>query len=45
MSLPMQGEWIEISMMGWNGNRSNTSLPMQGEWIEIWRGAALRAMI
>ena len=34
MSLPMQGEWIEINI-DILLDEYNKSLPMQGEWIEI----------
>ena len=33
-SLPMRGEWIEISGF-WALVQSRMSLPMRGEWIEI----------
>ena len=36
LSLPMRGEWIEITARQKDGNRMK-SLPMRGEWIEICR--------
>jgi len=35
LSLPMRGEWIEISII-LDSSFHNMSLPMRGEWIEIW---------
>ena len=34
VSLPMQGEWIEIFALD-PSQAGRGSLPMQGEWIEI----------
>ena len=36
LSLPMRGEWIEISSIAVSF-ASSVSLPMRGEWIEILR--------
>ena len=35
LSLPMRGEWIEISTGKKAEDRKERSLPMRGEWIEI----------
>ena len=35
VSLPMQGEWIEIFALD-PSQAGRGSLPMQGEWIEIF---------
>ena len=35
LSLPMRGEWIEISIFRTNLAARALSLPMRGEWIEI----------
>ncbi len=37
MSLPMRGEWIEISWLAVLNRYTTVSLPMRGEWIEIYR--------
>ena len=43
MSLPMRGEWIEISPKTRHNSRS-WSLPMRGEWIEIdWNAMPCRS--
>ena len=34
LSLPMRGEWIEISRRA-SASVIRSSLPMRGEWIEI----------
>ena len=34
LSLPMRGEWIEISFVT-KVSTNSLSLPMRGEWIEI----------
>ena len=35
LSLPMRGEWIEITMDAISLSTPSKSLPMRGEWIEI----------
>ena len=41
LSLPMRGEWIEISLKNAALPLYKSSLPMRGEWIEIEFGGII----
>ncbi len=41
LSLPMRGEWIEISLKNAALPLYKRSLPMRGEWIEIEFGGII----